>query len=161
MITLVFPRVFEYCAKFSAFESSLSRKNDILFARQRRSLSVSIIEILDRRSLNGRYTDCTTAGRLAFPPCLYVFTPRCLHLDTRISSVVSRSPWHTEQLLARGTKTVRLRSEGRQAFHWQVAGVQGKKRLSYINSLTDREGTNVAECRGSAKTKRIDHRRPD
>lgn len=100
--------------------------------------------------------NCTM--ELVFPFLrVYVFIPRYLHLDTRVSSVEFEVPRGTE-LPARGTKTVGLRFEGRQAFHWQVTGVQGKKQLSCINSLTVWERTRLAGYRGPAKTKRIDHR---
>lgn len=97
-----------------------------------------------------------------FPfPRVYVFIPRYLHLDTRVSPSVEFEVPRGTELPARGTKTVGLRFEGRQAFHWQVTGVQGKKQLSCINSLTVWERTRLAGYRGPAKTKRIDHRTYD
>lgn len=99
---------------------------------------------------------------------VYVFIPRYLHLDTRVSSAQEfEAQRGTQKSYRRGAqKRSDSDSEGRQAFHWQVTGVQGKKQLSCINSLTESLGENEVGrggggggYRGPAKTKRIDHHR--
>lgn len=75
---------------------------------------------------------------------VYVFIPRYLHLDTRVSSAQEfEAQRGAQKSYRRGAqKRSDSDSEGRQAFHWQVTGVQGKKQLSCINSLTESLGEN-------------------